>query len=200
LREQVERDHHDLRGFALEFVLQHREVCGAVGGRDHDLAVDEGGTGIDQERIAGDLLEPAGPVVAAASENRGALVGDVELDAVAVELDLMDPPLAFRHLVNRRRQGRLDEAGEGRLDADRWRFSALECHYSTHAIEPGQVRPGTISEPQVRAAVPWPVFEFYLVESGRLERAHPHVKGIFRPSINTRNDERRELVPTVTPV
>jgi hypothetical protein len=46
-----------------------------------------------------------------AGEHRGALVRDVELDAVAVELDLMNPSLARQHLVDRGRQRRRNEAG-----------------------------------------------------------------------------------------
>jgi hypothetical protein len=49
--EQIEGDHHDLRGLALQLVLQDREV----GGRDHDLTVDDGRAGIDQEGVVGDL-------------------------------------------------------------------------------------------------------------------------------------------------
>jgi hypothetical protein len=43
----------------------------------------------------------------------------MDLDAVAVELNLVNPAVAGRHLADRRRQGRLDETREGRLDADR---------------------------------------------------------------------------------
>jgi hypothetical protein len=53
-------------------------------------------------------------------------VGDVNLHAVAVELDLMDPALAARHFLDVCRKGRFDEAGIRRLDANR--DLALKCH------------------------------------------------------------------------
>jgi hypothetical protein len=49
----------------------------------------------------------------------------------------MDPALAFRHLVDRRRQGWLDEAGVGRLDPDRRRLFALERHGQIRRIGSG---------------------------------------------------------------
>jgi len=55
--------------------------------------------------------------MAAPSKNLDRLVHQVNLDAVAVELDLMNPALAGWHAVDRGCQGRLDEAGEGCLDA-----------------------------------------------------------------------------------
>jgi hypothetical protein len=71
---------------ALQFVLKHREVGGAVGGGHHDLAVDDRGAGADQVGVSSDLLEPVGPVVAAPREDLNVLVGDMELDAAASNL------------------------------------------------------------------------------------------------------------------
>ena len=113
---------------ALELVLQHREIGGAVGGGHDDLAVDDGGARLDVPSVVGDLLEAVGPVVAAAGENLDRLVGEVDLDPVAVELDFVNPALSGRHLLDRGRQGRLDEAGKRRLDADGRRFSTLKRH------------------------------------------------------------------------
>jgi hypothetical protein len=48
--ERVEGDHHDPGRLALQLVLRHREVGGAVGGRDHDLAVDDCGPRVDGGR------------------------------------------------------------------------------------------------------------------------------------------------------
>ena len=53
---------------------------------------------------------------------------DVELDAVAAELDLVNLALAGRHLLDRGRQRWLDESGEGRLHADCRRLLALKRH------------------------------------------------------------------------
>jgi hypothetical protein len=55
-------------------------------------------------------------------------VGEVNVDAVAIELDLVDPPIAARSFLDRGCQRRLNETGEGRLDADRHGFLALERH------------------------------------------------------------------------
>ena len=89
--EQIERDQHDLGRLALELVLQHREIGGAVGGGHHDLAVDDGGARLDVPGVVGDLLEAVGPVVAAPGEDLDRLVGEMDLDPVAVELDFVNP-------------------------------------------------------------------------------------------------------------
>jgi hypothetical protein len=47
LVEKVERHQDDAFGRSFELVLQDREVGGAVGGRDDDLAVDDGRAGLD---------------------------------------------------------------------------------------------------------------------------------------------------------
>jgi hypothetical protein len=50
------------------------------------------------------------------------------LDAIAVELDLMDPAFAGGHTVDRRRQRWLDESENRRFYADRFRFLPLKRH------------------------------------------------------------------------
>ena len=135
--EQIEGDHHDLGRLALQLVLQHREVGGAVGGGHDDLAVDDRRAGADVPSIVGDLLEALGPVVAAPGEDLDRLVGEMDLDPVAVELDLVDPAVAGRHLLDRCRQRGFDEAGKGGLDADRRRFLTLERHGYTKRIGSG---------------------------------------------------------------
>jgi hypothetical protein len=79
-------------------------------------------------RVVGDLLEALRPVVAAPGENLDAVIREMNLYPVAVEFYFMDPALAARHFVGRRRQRRFNEAGIGCLDPDRSRFLALECH------------------------------------------------------------------------
>src|SRR4029077_3213068 len=98
--EQIERDQHDLGRSALQLVLQHREVGGAIfGGRD-DLAVDDRGTGVDVPFGVGDLAETLGPVIAAPGEDLDRLVGEMDLHPVAVELDFMYPARAAWHLLD----------------------------------------------------------------------------------------------------
>ena len=58
------------------------------------------------------------PVMAAPSKNLDRLVHQVNLDAVAVELDLMDPAIAGGHFVSRRCKRRFYESGVGSLHAD----------------------------------------------------------------------------------
>jgi hypothetical protein len=62
----------------------------------HDRELSEVDNLHDQVGIIGDLLEPFRPVVAAPGEDLDVLVGDVELDAVAVELDLVEPAVTRR--------------------------------------------------------------------------------------------------------
>ncbi len=119
---QIEGDHHDLVGSALEFVLQHRKVRGAVFRWDHHLAVDDRRPGIYVPSIGSDLSETVGPVVAASGEHLDGGVPETDLNPIAVELDLMNPSVAIWHLLDGRRQRRLDEAGKGRLDATGWRL------------------------------------------------------------------------------
>ena len=44
----------------------------------------------------GDLLEPMGPIVAAAGEDLHSLVGEMHLDTIAVELDFVNPAVPGR--------------------------------------------------------------------------------------------------------
>ena len=108
--EEVERHQNDTGGLALELVLQHREIGGAVGGRYDDLAVDHRRRCLDVPGVVRDFLESMRPIVTAAGEYLDGFVRQVNLDPVAVELDFVDPAVSGRHLVDRRSQGRLDEA------------------------------------------------------------------------------------------
>ena len=101
--EQIEGDQNDAGRLALELVLQDRKVGRAVGGRHHDLAVDDGGACLDVPGVAGDLLETMRPVVTAPGEYLHRLVGEVDLDPVAVELDFVDPARPGRHPLDRGR-------------------------------------------------------------------------------------------------
>jgi hypothetical protein len=128
---QVERDQDNLGRLAFQFVLQDREVRGAVLGEHDDLAIDDRRTGTDVPGVVGDFAEAFCPVVAAPSEDLDGLVGEVDLHPVAVEFDLVKPAVAAGDLLGRRGEGGLDEAGVGRLDADGSRFLTLERHSKT---------------------------------------------------------------------
>ena len=73
--------------------MQHRKVGGAVRGGGDDLPVDDRGAGVAMPSVGSDLAEAVGPVIAATSEYRDYGVSQMDLDAVTVELDFMDPPL-----------------------------------------------------------------------------------------------------------
>src|SRR5207247_1544759 len=119
---QIEGNHHDLFGSALEFVLQHGKVRGAVLCRNDYLAIDDRRPGIYVPGIGRDLSETVRPIIAASGEHFDGGVPEMDLDAIAVELDLMEPTLAGGHLVNRCRQRRFDEAGIVGLDTTGWRL------------------------------------------------------------------------------
>lgn len=79
--EQIEGDQDDLRRLTLEFVLQHREVGGAIGGWDHDLAVDHRRRCLDVPGVVRHLLEAMRPVMTAPCEDLDGFVGQVDLEA-----------------------------------------------------------------------------------------------------------------------
>jgi hypothetical protein len=116
--EQVECDQHDLFRLSLELVLKDGKIRRAVSGGNDDLAIDGSRAGSDVSGVVGNLPEALGPILAAAGENFYRFVRQVNLDAIAVELDFMNPALAGGRFVDRRRQRGVDESGVGRLDAD----------------------------------------------------------------------------------
>ena len=75
--------------------------------------------------IIGNLAEAVRPIVAPPGKNFNGLVNDVDLNAVAIELDLVQPAVAAGHLLDRRCQCRLDKARVEGLGADHRRLFAL---------------------------------------------------------------------------
>ncbi|HEY7423123.1 MAG TPA: hypothetical protein VH682_02665 [Gemmataceae bacterium] len=59
------------------------------------------------------------------------LVGQVNLNAVAVELDFVNPARSGRHFIDRGSQRWLDESGQWSLAANRRRLLPLKRHSST---------------------------------------------------------------------
>ena len=81
-------------------------------------------------------LDCPAQLVAAAGEYFHLALVDMKLDAVAVELDFVNPARTVWEPLNRRCQGRLDEAGPDGLDAE----SVLPPHHQLHVtvgIQPG---------------------------------------------------------------
>jgi hypothetical protein len=75
-----------------------------------------------------DLLEAVRPIVAAPGEDLRRLIGEMDLNTVAVELDFVNLALSGWHFLCRGCQGRFDEAGQRRLDADSRRLFTLKRH------------------------------------------------------------------------
>jgi hypothetical protein len=92
--------------------LQGREVRRAIGAQGAGLAVDQARG--KRLRVLGDLAELRRPVEAGAGLQRRAAVLDAQLQAIAVELDLMAPAGPLRRAVHRLGELRRHEAGQGR--------------------------------------------------------------------------------------
>ena len=74
--------------------------------------------------VISNLAEAFGPVMTATGENLHGLVNDVHLDAVAIELDLVEPTVAAGHLLDRGCQCWFDEVRIGTFGPDRgWLFT-----------------------------------------------------------------------------
>jgi hypothetical protein len=74
--------------------------------------------------VVGDLLEAFGPVVPAAGEYGDGFVGEMHLDAIPVELDLMNPALAGWHAVDRGRRRGLSALAPSASGFLRWKAIA----------------------------------------------------------------------------
>lgn len=79
--------------------------------------------------VVGDLFEAVGLVVAAPGEHLDVGILQMNLHAVAIELDRVHPAVTGRQPLDRCRQHGLDEVRDWLLlGADRRRLLALECH------------------------------------------------------------------------
>jgi len=78
--------------------------------------------------IVSNLSEAFSPVMTAPSKDFHRLVHDVHLDAVAIELDFVEPSLAARHLLDRGSQCWFDEARIGTFSPGCGWLFALEGH------------------------------------------------------------------------
>jgi hypothetical protein len=84
---------------------------------DDHFSVNASGARVDVPDVGSDLAEAVGPILTAAGEYFDDRVFQMDLDAITVELDFMDPPLTVWHGVDRGRQRRLHEPGERHFDA-----------------------------------------------------------------------------------
>src|SRR5215204_5547702 len=94
-------------GSPSQRATQALEVGFAVATDEDHLAVEDDAVRRQASRQRADRTEPVGPVVAPAGENGDAPIALVGLGAVAVELDLVNPVVARRRMLNARRIERL---------------------------------------------------------------------------------------------
>jgi hypothetical protein len=94
--------------------------------------------------IAGDFLKALGPVIAPSREDRHVVVGKLDLDPVAIELDLVDPARTVRYTLGGCGKGRLHKAGQGGFDPWFRRLFTLDRHTHTRVGEPDLSMPGTV--------------------------------------------------------
>ncbi len=105
LEQQVEGDVGEVpRLPLLDEPLQAAEVADAARVEDHDLAVQPGAVGGERLEGLGDLGEPRRPVQLVAREQAHAGPVHAGGDAVAVVLDLVQPAVALRRLLDQRRE------------------------------------------------------------------------------------------------
>ena len=122
-KQQIERvEDEAIHPPFAEIGLQSGEIGSASAVFDHQLAVDQPRTeGERLERRDHVLAELLRPIVAAAGEEFHPAGLDARLQAIAIELDLVQPALALRRRGHERRQCGFDEIGEcgfpGALDA-----------------------------------------------------------------------------------
>src|SRR6185437_7894132 len=105
-------------GAFLKACLEIGEASGAIGTEDDDLAVEGAGCCGEAGDLIGDGLHAVGPVEALARKELDLAAGFAGLDAVAVELELMQPTGGGRRVFGllgelRRKEGGLGFAREG---------------------------------------------------------------------------------------
>jgi hypothetical protein len=111
-----------------EFGLEFGEVGAALVDDDH-FAVEDRLTG-DVQR-SGDHREALRPIQPVAGENPLPSLVEVGLDAIAVELNLMEPLVAGRRLGLQRSELRLYESGHFRRGGRRNDYTRTLDHHST---------------------------------------------------------------------
>jgi hypothetical protein len=102
----------------LPVLDQAGEVGPPVFGHVDELAVEQHASGVEQPGLLDQRRDPRGPVLAIATEHadRGAV--DPELHAISIELDLVDPAVSTRYLVDQRRQLGLYESRQRYITHD----------------------------------------------------------------------------------
>ncbi len=113
--QQVEDEVDELPGaLAGEQPLQRLEARAPVGHQDGDLAVEQRLVDRQALRLGDNGREALGPVVAMPAQEPDLAAVDAAADAVAVELDLVQPALAGRCALHERGELRQKLIGQGR--------------------------------------------------------------------------------------
>jgi len=93
-------------------ILQGGEARDAIGPKDRDLAVQISGLDGQRGQRRGDRPEAGRPIQAGPGQQPDLTALDPGGGAVAVELDLVEPALAFGRLVDEGGELRRDEVGK----------------------------------------------------------------------------------------
>src|SRR5260221_7115540 len=135
--EQIEGAIDGARRVALrEIVLERRERAHAVRLQVHDFAVDDPLAQRQRGERCRDGRELVGPVMAVAAEELRLAAADAADHAIAVELDLVQPVVALRHVGDQRRQ----------LRQDLFRQRCLACVLDGGRVDPGGGRLRTFAD------------------------------------------------------
>src|SRR6185437_11906895 len=104
---------HSVVPLRLEILLKQRKTGNAVLAFRHQFAVDQRGVGWKLLDRGGDGREFHRPVETFARLERDLAAVEPRLQAIAVELDLVNPVAGAWRLVRQGREARFDEIGEG---------------------------------------------------------------------------------------
>lgn len=96
---------------AAQRLLQTSETADAVGGEGDDLAVEQRLFDGQLLHVPGEFREAVCPVLGVAGDQPDLAAIEADHDAIAIELDLMNPVRALRDLVDQRRQLRVGLLG-----------------------------------------------------------------------------------------
>ena len=99
---------------AAEGVLQRLKARAAVGQEHGHLAIEKGAPDGQLGGRGAHLGEPVGPVLAVAAEEGDGPLVDAAADPVAVELELVQPRIAFRCRAHQGRELGLEALRQGR--------------------------------------------------------------------------------------
>ena len=117
--QRVEQEEREPAPALADRLLERGEVASALVVELDDLAVEKRRADLQLARLLDDLRELVGPVEARAGIDLRLAAADAEQAAIAIELHLMDPGGAGRHMIHQRRLLRLTKLGRLRSSPGR---------------------------------------------------------------------------------